>query len=74
MFFVYFVFLYFFLVLFLKKKKNTALLCCQVDQSFATPIYAFWDIDFKWVIKKQKTQKELLTFYLPKGIPIEKPA
>ena len=32
------------------------------NQSFATPKYAFWDTDFKLVIKKQKTQTEFSPF------------
>lgn len=31
------------------------------DQSFTTSKYTFWDIDFRQVIKKQKTQKVPLT-------------
>lgn len=44
------------------------------DQSHSNA--AFWDTDFRLVIKKQKTQKETLTFphYLPKGNQMEKPA
>lgn len=34
------------------------------DQSFATPKYVFWDIDFYLVTKKQKTQKDSLTLPL----------
>ena len=39
----------------------------------STPKYAFWDINFKLVIKKYETQKVSLTFpsYLPQGIRIE---
>lgn len=39
-----------------------------------TPQYAFWDIDFRLVIKKSKTQKVSLTFpsYLPQGSLVEK--
>lgn len=46
------------------------------NQRFATPKYAFWGIDVKLVIKKQKTRKETLPFphYLPKGTQTEKPA
>ena len=35
------------------------------DQSCATVKYIFWDIGFKLIIKKQKTQKEPLTLPLP---------
>ena len=34
---------------------------CEGDQNFATPKCAFWDTDFKLVLKRQKTQKEPLT-------------
>lgn len=34
------------------------------DQRFTALKYAFWEFDFKLVIKKQKTQKEPLTLFL----------
>lgn len=41
----------------------------EVDQSFATTKYAFWGLDFKLIIKKQKIQKESPTLlpYLPES-------
>ena len=42
--------------------KNIMLFPIEGNQSFATPKYAFWDTDFKLVIKKQKTQTEFSPF------------
>lgn len=44
------------------------------DQSFAMLKLLFWNIDFKLLIRKQKTQKEPLTLPLSQEILTEKPA